>query len=222
MSKRLRLFLLMLVTIALLTGCEAEVHDLPELLQRPIEKMYLADVGFNTYVIYLDDQESELAEKCFDSVCYQGVTLALPMNVSDLPDGYTIKSEDYMGYDGRDVYSGYTLQQATIYQGDRAFMAVEVLYKKGDDINNGQITAMYFSSLSGIPVLGEGVITKYTTSAELAEKLGTPEAWKDLDKPSTSCYYVLKDGRMIYVEPTEQWELTPYQIHLIMDAGSGW
>lgn len=178
------------LTIALcLSGCEVNDIDDVDILLHPYNIFKDEVKGFiDTPTFYLEGEKNEIAEKCFESIEYCGLKLALPMNASDLPEGYYVAAT----YTGTNNYNGFCLSNASILQDESIILNVQVLHKKGEDISKGQIIAMTFYSTTGLPKLGDGIIMPDTSAKEIFE----------IFHQDSSGNYILKNGSIIDIYST--------------------
>ena len=183
-----------------------DVDDI-DIFQKPHE-IFRAEVrGFiDAPHYFLEGDENEIAEKCFKSIEYCGLKLALPMKASDLPEGYSIGAT----YTATNTYNGFCLSDCIIYQDKSVIMNIQVLHKKGENVSEGQIVMMDFYSLNGLPKLGDGIILPDMSSKEICEIFNQDTLGK----------YVLENGSIIDFCFTDYDDYPPSWITLSCD-GSG-
>ncbi len=212
MRRRIALYIMTLFVACLLTGCLEGSENAPEVLQRAyIRTEYGIDEGRN--IIYLDEERSDIAKRCFESIEYQGYVFALPMNVSDLPEGLSLEiMTDY--YDNEhNIYNGYNITFCYVMRGEHYLLGVEVLHKIDEEVENGQIVSMSFEETAGFPSFGD-VIEDNTSVREIKDIFGEFEAKTDW----CCCNYILEDGRVLEIVQMGADELPPEAIYLYMDT----
>ena len=132
MHKIIGLFSLAIVS-AMLCGCDL---DIPTDLSDQVESLGMETI-YPSYSVTVDKEHYEFADSCFSDIEILGAKLTLPMNVSDLPDGFTIDS-----YSTDSVYNGYYIDHARLYYYDKEVISVEIMYPIGKEPGDGQIVAL--------------------------------------------------------------------------------
>ncbi len=212
MRRRLVIYMMTLFVAIVTTGCLDSSEDVPSVLQRAyVRTEYGIDESRN--VIYLEEEKSDLAKKCFESIEFQGYVFALPMNVGDLPAGLSLEiMTDY--YDNEhNIYNGYNITFCYVMRGDHYLLGVEVLHKIDEDVESGQIVSMSFEETAGFPNFGD-IIKDNTSVREIKDIFGDFEIKGDW----SCCNYVLEDGRVLEIVQMGDDELPPEAIYLYMDT----
>lgn len=87
----------------------------------------------------------DFAESCFDNIEVFGANLTVPMNVSDLPEGFSLReTSQQINYT-----SGVNITSTRMYfEGARA-CDVDIIYPKGKTPEDGQIVSLEFDGMFG-------------------------------------------------------------------------
>lgn len=87
----------------------------------------------------------DFAESCFDNIEVFGANLTVPMNVSDLPEGFSLReTSQQINYT-----SGVNITSTRMYfEGARA-CDVDIIYPEGKTPEDGQIVSLEFDGMFG-------------------------------------------------------------------------
>ena len=175
--------LLSMFISAMLCGCDS---DIPGDLYDQVSSLEMAAI-YPVYSARVDKEHYEFADNCFSDIEILNTTLTLPMNVSDLPDGFTIES-----YSLKSIYNGYCIDHAELYYDEKSVIFAEIMYPIGKDQSDGQIVTF----ISNNSLLGDGTTIYlageygFMTINEVIEHFGECEKGDYMT-------YDLGDGRSI-------------------------
>lgn len=181
--RKVTVLLLSMFISAMLCGCNS---NLPADLDDQVTSLGMASV-YPINSVMVDKEHYEFADSCFSDIEIFGAKLTLPMNVSDLPDEFTIDS-----YSLNSVYNGYCFDQATLICDGKETVHAEIMYPIGKEQSDGQIVAFefvnsLFASFAVVYLDGE---YGFMTIDEVIEHFG------ECEKGDYMTYF-LGDGRSI-------------------------
>lgn len=138
--KKSKILCIIIAIAALLCGCD--IDDVPDDLER--QAAVLLSVGAED--IYscakVKGKYKKFAKSCFENIDIYGATFALPMNVNDLPHGFTIDESP----NAVTLYNGYYITNVFLcFEGVTAASA-EIMYPENKTPAEGQIVTLTFSS----------------------------------------------------------------------------
>ena len=138
--KKSKILCVIIAMAALLCGCD--IDDVPDDLER--QAAVLLSVGAED--IYscakVKGKYKKFAKSCFENIDIYGATFALPMNVNDLPHGFTIDESP----DTVSLYSGYNITNSFLYFEGVYAASAEIMYPENKTPAEGQIVTLTFSS----------------------------------------------------------------------------
>ena len=184
MKKKIFSVTLVALVALSLSGCSE--YNIPAAFIRP-GNMLFSESQTETESVLLSGDEKALAERCFEKIEYRGLTLSLPMNVSDLPEGCEIKPIWEHSLPCENSYNGFLIKKASICIDGEEIADAYVFLPYDADISDGIIVGLELYSADGLFTLGESISTDITRP-ELAVVFGRSE-------PDIA--YDLGDGRKI-------------------------
>lgn len=131
MHKITSLILLTVISV-MLCGCDIDTPD-----DLSDQASSLAMILYHTNTTKVDKEHYEFADSCFSDIEIFGAKLALPMNVSDLPDEFTIDSHSQGS-----VYNGYYIDRVSLLCDEKETVYAEIMYPVGKEQSDGQIVAI--------------------------------------------------------------------------------
>ena len=142
--RKVTVLLLSMFISAMLCGCDIDTsNDLSD------QASSLGMTLYNANAVKVDKEHYEFADSCFSDIEIYGAKLALPMNVSDLPDEFTIDS-----HSRGSAYNGYYIDRVSLICDGKETVFVEIMYPIGKEQSDGQIVAIEcISSLLGDKVV---------------------------------------------------------------------
>ncbi len=184
MKKKLTALFLGLAVTLCMCGCDSE--NVPDMLIQPFAMMQAFTAEEDVVVRTVD---KDIMDKCFDEIRIGPATFALPMNVSDLPEGIVCE----LIYDGqsRNLYNGMKIITAVLYAGESSqdIGYAEILCTDAENYDDGVI--MSLSAFADYASVFLGDISLNMTYDEISEAMGYGgEAGK-------WCVYVSRDNRSV-------------------------
>lgn len=165
MKKKLTALFLGLAVTLCMCGCDSE--NVPDMLIQPFAMiqafMEEEDVDVRTV-------DKDIMDKCFDEIRIGPATLALPMNVSDLPEG--IVCDLYYDGQSRNLYNGMKIITATLYlvESSQTVGYAEILCTDAENYADGVIMAL--STFADYANVFLGDISLNMTYDEISEAMG--------------------------------------------------
>lgn len=139
--KKIKFAALAVIMTVLLSGCEIRDNLIPDDLENQYFSIArMGDIGYGTAVKKVDMNHSAFAEKCFDSIEVFGATFALPMNVCDLPEDFTININRYTAKSN--IYNGFDFYSTKILCDGSRVMDAKIMCPVGGDPMEGQIVTV--------------------------------------------------------------------------------
>lgn len=170
---------LLLSAVMTLTSCGSSNRTFPYFFHPAIHSLsmgYIRDLtnGRNTVIPErIDEEHEEALESIFDNINLMGANLSLPMNVSDLPEGFMITDSDFQAVETCD---GKYITQGTIAFGEDIELCSQVFILRGkkQDVSEGIIVGFKFWPLFGnsLVYVGDGYNALYMSPSEVTELLG--------------------------------------------------
>ena len=149
----------------------------------------------------LTGKHKEFAEKCFSDIEIFGARLSLPMNVSDLPEGFSVELEESK-YDNRFYTENYKSNITKLMFEGKKICTAEIIYSKDKGIADGQITTLDFNffttECNAAKLGGESIYFTYEKMTELFGENGSVEGLDMLER-----VYYLPDGKCITIQILE-------------------
>ena len=139
--KKSKILCVIIAIAALFCGCD--IDDVPDDMER--QAAVLLSVGSED--IYscakVKGKYKKFAKSCFEDIEIFGATFALPMNVSDLPKGFTVDESP----NAVSSYNGYYITDVFLcFEGVIAASA-DIMYPENKTPAEGQIVTLTFSSM---------------------------------------------------------------------------
>ncbi len=158
--RKVTILLLSIFISAMLCGCDIDTpNDLTDQASSLGMTLYHANAA------KVDKEHYEFADSCFSDIEIYGAKLALPMNVSDLPDEFTIDS-----HSRGSAYNGYYIDRVNLICDGKETVYAEIMYPIGKEQSDGQIvaiecygyllstnTAVYFAGEYGFMTIDEAI-----------------------------------------------------------------
>lgn len=130
--RKVTILLLSIFISAMLCGCDIDTpNDLTDQASSLGMTLYHANAA------KVDKEHYEFADSCFSDIEIYGAKLALPMNVSDLPDEFTIGS-----HSRGSAYNGYYIDRVNLICDGKETVYAEIMYPIGKEQSDGQIVAI--------------------------------------------------------------------------------
>ncbi len=195
MKKCMCICLLALLLVLGCVGCEGNKpeYDRMNVFVKPLEQMTYES---EKVIIYLDDEKSALAQRCFEHIQVGGASLALPIRVADLADAFVVEEMETGSEYIAGNYPGYRDTEVYITCKGREFGRGKILYPEGSNYTKGVLVNVTLSNGALKIILGEGVLSLSDSWRTLNEIFGGVN--KELSKNQWPSYcYVLKNGNVI-------------------------
>lgn len=214
---------LLLAAVMTLTACRKDTDDLYQLYNF----MFLSS-GTNTLPGKIDKEHEETLESIFDNINIMGATLSLPMNVSDLPEGFTLT----VGKNAIETFDGNHIVIGAMTFGEDITVCRQVYILKGKnrDVSQGVIVGYEFGALLNRGSLvydrdGHNLI--YMSPSDVTELLGETEATGTIGEYYSSYYLVYTDahGRRAgwcYEESTDDDTILMFNFSLTAHSALDW
>lgn len=141
-----------MVMSAFFCGCHEldvlDVYKLPDNMSDQLVLTFYSDnSNSDTFSsTKVSGKYKKFACSCFDDIEVFGAKLALPMDVSDLPDGFTIDNSSSYFSSAKMYFDGYKTEKVTLkFEGVTAATA-EIMYPANSSVEEGRIVTLMFSS----------------------------------------------------------------------------
>ncbi len=215
---------LLLAAVMTLTACSSKNKDD---LYQIVNMMYLSSEYVDTtFPGRIDKEHEEALESIFDNINIMGATLSLPMNVSDLPEGFTLTvgNSAIETYDGKHIVLG----EITFGEDITVCSRVYILQGKKQNVSQGVIVGYEFDTLLKAPLVydrdGHNLI--FMLPSDVTELLGEQKAigYKG-DYSSYKLVYTDAHGRRAgwrYEELTDNDAITMYNFTLTAHSALDW
>ena len=160
-----------LVLTVLLCGCGRS--DIPKDIYGQLSFISTTISGYISSA-RVKGEYADFADKCFSDIEVYGAKLVLPMNVSDLPEDFTI-ADNYGS--GVMPYNGYNVSSVDLMCDGKKAAIADVMYPIGSKMTDGQIVSLSFDKLlfspdANVAIGGE---SGYLSVNKVTELLGECE-----------------------------------------------